>query len=162
MTIRRISGAQAQALATAERRPGTCLACAILSGGAGVVYPLHQGRHGVVILNRYPRAWGQVMVLLREHVTSFGQLDPEAWRELADLSRIAAVRVEQALDPLRVFVSSLGTHRDDLPMTTPHLHVHVDPIYDPEDRPRTVYTSTRGLLQADPGDWRALQERLRW
>jgi diadenosine tetraphosphate (Ap4A) HIT family hydrolase len=157
---RRISRETALARVAAERPEG-CLICGILSGQAGRVWVLREGAHTVTVLSRYPRGWGQSMVLLRRHATTFSQVTPESWLEACDEARLIAARMEAVLTPLRCYISSLGTWREDLPMSSPHLHIHVDPIYNPEDRPRTVFTHRHGVLEADEAEWEALAARLR-
>jgi diadenosine tetraphosphate (Ap4A) HIT family hydrolase len=158
--IRRISRELAAVRAAGERPPGSCLVCAILAGSAGPVHVLHQGRSVRAVLNRYPRGWGQAMVLLERHVTRFEHLREEEWAEASSAALALARRMELELRPLRVYVSSLGSPRGDLALSTPHLHVHVDPIFSQDDRPSTVFSSEAGLLEADPEDWEALRGRL--
>lgn len=145
----------------AAEAPGGCLICGILSGRAGRVWVLREGTHTVSVLSRYPRSWGQSMVLLRRHTTTFSDVTPEEWQEAsAEAHRIAA-RIESSLAPLRCYVSSLGTWREDLPMSSPHLHIHVDPVYDSGARPRTIFTHQHGVMAGEDAEWEALQARLR-
>ena len=136
--------------------------CAILSGEAGPVWALHTTPQAAVVLSRYPRCWGQAMVLLRRHVTCYGEVHEAEWLEACALARRAAVQIEQHLSPVRCYISSLGAARTDLPMSAAHLHIHIDPVYSLDDRPRTILTLEHGVLAASPEEWAALQARLRW
>ncbi len=148
--------------AVAERPEGSCLVCAILAGEAGPTWVVHEGEHVRVVLSRYPRNWGQAMVLLRRHVTSFSALDPMEWAEATEAARRTAVQMEKVLDPVRCFVSCLGTAHSDLPMSSPHMHLHVDPVYDADQRPRTTFTLEFGVMEGEPHEWEELRAALAW
>ncbi|MFT5679979.1 MAG: diadenosine tetraphosphate (Ap4A) HIT family hydrolase [Myxococcota bacterium] len=145
----------------AAEAPGGCLICGILSGRAGRVWVLQEGEHTVSILSRYPRNWGQAMVLMRRHTTTFSDVTAAEWQEACEEARRIAARVESELVPLRCYISSLGTWREDLSMSSPHLHIHIDPVYDPEDRPRTVFTHQHGVMAGEESEWMALQAILK-
>jgi diadenosine tetraphosphate (Ap4A) HIT family hydrolase len=146
----------------AEREETGCLVCAILGGRAGPVHVLHEGSSTRTVLSRYPRHWGQTMVLVKPHITRFSELAHEQWIEATSAAYTAARRIEEALGPVRCFVSCLGTARTDLPMSCPHIHVHIDPIYDRNERPSEVFTLDQGVLEAEDHEWQALRERLAW
>lgn len=126
------------------------------------MWTLHDGEHVQVVLSRYPRNWGQAIVLLRRHVTCFAELDPSEWAEATEAAHRTAVRMEEVLKPIRCFVSCLGTARTDLPMSSPHMHLHVDPVYDADDRPRTIFTMQFGVMAGEPDEWEALRASLAW
>lgn len=67
---------------------------------------------------------------------------------------------ERALRSARCYVASLGAASDDLPMTSPHLHLHVIPIYKAEDKPSAVLTWDRGVTIADEEEWAELHRIL--
>ncbi|MEL6344382.1 MAG: HIT family protein [Myxococcota bacterium] len=135
--------------------------CAILAGDAGPLRVVEEGRAVRAVLSRYPRTWGQVLIILRRHVTTFNDVSAEEWGEACHLARELAQRIETRLSPLRCYVSCLGTHRTDVPMSSPHLHLHIDPIYDPEDRPRTILTHKHGVLEAHEEEWDSLKALLK-
>lgn len=114
----------------------------------------------VVMLPRYASRWGHVMIVVREHLTRFSELSEALWTETSRLALRAARAIETSLAPLSCYVASLGTPRDDLPMTSPHLHVHVIPIYDAADEPSTVLTWSRGVHVARETEWQALRDEL--
>jgi diadenosine tetraphosphate (Ap4A) HIT family hydrolase len=148
-----------EALARLDGRRG-CVVCAQLDGTLGKPWLLAAGAHAVAFLPRYASRWGHVMVALREHVVRFGDLDDEAWREASDMALGAARTLERALTPVRCYIASLGTARDDLPMTSPHLHLHVIPLYDPDDKPSTVLSWSHGVHVAPETEWARLAARL--
>ena len=159
---RRIERDVAVARAVAERPEGSCLVCAILAGDAGPTWVLHEGEHVRVVLSRYPRNWGQAMILLRRHVTGFTDLEPREWAEASEAAYYVASRMELVLQPVRCFVSCLGTAHADLPMSSPHMHLHVDPVYDLDQRPRTTFTLEFGVVEGEPDEWEALRASLAW
>ena len=158
---RPITRADAIRRAAAERPPG-CLICALRDGLAGPTYELHRSEHAIAVLSRYPRSWGQAMVLLCRHAVRFTDVSEPEWEDANRLALMTARRLEEVRSPLRCYVSSLGTHRTDLPMSSPHIHLHVDPIYDPSAKPSTVFTMQPGLLEADEAEWEELRASLAW
>lgn len=121
---------------------------------------LYDSRHAFITPNRFPLRWGHLLVVSRRHVERFTELTDEEHAECAALSLRAARAVERGFVPPRVFVASLGSARDNLPMTCPHLHWHVVPVAHGE-RPRDVLTWRHGVLQASEDEWRALETRVR-
>ena len=83
------------------------------------------------------------------------------WAAASALAREAAIAAEGALDPARCYVAALGTSEAGLPMTFPHLHLHVIPVPDARLRPREVLTWQNGVLDAEEAEWEALAESLR-
>ena len=158
---RTISRSEALELLGRQRRADGCLLCALRDGELGSPLLIAESEHTVVLLPRYATRWGHLMVVLRRHVTTFAELSDEAWREATTLALAAARTIEATLSPLRCYVASLGAPRGDLPMTSPHLHLHVIPIYDHDDKPATVLTWSNGVLVADEPEWEALRQQLR-
>lgn len=153
----KISREEALTRIASERGDTGCLICAIRSGEAGPVWTIREGPHTHSVLSRYPRNWGQAMVLMKRHTTTYTEVTPGEWLEgCLEAQRIAA-RIEVTLKPLRCYISSLGTWRKDLPMSSPHLHIHIDPVYNAEDRPRTIFTHSLGVLEAEEAEWMTLR-----
>jgi diadenosine tetraphosphate (Ap4A) HIT family hydrolase len=136
-----------------ESPPGECVICALRDGRAGHRYMLAETPHTTTLLSRYPRRWGHVIVLVNAHVTRFSEVADGAWREASEQALRAARAVERALAPARCYVASLGTVRDDLPMSSPHVHLHVVPTYDAADRPKTVFDSQPGFYSGEDAEW---------
>jgi hypothetical protein len=42
-----------------------------------------------------------------------------------------------------------------------HLHLHVIPVHDPEDRPASVFSWQEGVYVAERDEWIALRDRYR-
>lgn len=122
--------------------------------------PLASSEHAVAVLNRYPVRWGHVMVILRAHHERLGDVPPDVWADASRLAHAAAVAVERALDPARCYVASLGTSEDSLPMTFPHVHLHVIGVDEPAARPSDVLTWRHGVYEGTPAEWAALRARL--
>ncbi len=133
-----------------------CVACA-LAGGE----PLASSTHAVVVLSRFPVRWGHLLVVLREHVERLDEVSPEAWLDASALAHAAGRAVERSLDPARCYVASLGTSEPDLPMTFPHLHLHVIPVEERGARPAEVLTWKHGVYEGTDAEWAALRDQLR-
>jgi diadenosine tetraphosphate (Ap4A) HIT family hydrolase len=143
-----------------ERPPGTCLVCALRDGRAGKRHELALTRLTTTLLSRYPRRWGHVLVLVNAHATRFLDVADEAWSEASAQALKAARALERVLAPRRCYVASLGTTTEDAPMSSPHVHLHVLPIYDADDRPKRIFDGDAGVYAGDEEDWTALHERL--
>lgn len=115
----------------------------------------------VMRLSRFPVQWGHVMVVPRIHVERFGALELSVWLRVNELAHRAARAVEAALGPSRCYVASLGAACADLPMTFPHVHINVIPVFDSNARPREILTWQHGVLDASDEEWDALRANLR-
>jgi len=115
----------------------------------------------VVVLTPYPRFWGHLLVISRAHVLTFTDLPDATWATMNTLTLRAARLLESTLAPTRCYVASLGVARDDLPMSFPHIHLHVIPVDDDALRPADVFTWRHGVMEAEAEEWEGLAERLR-
>jgi diadenosine tetraphosphate (Ap4A) HIT family hydrolase len=145
---------QAIAEITAARGEVSCLMCALRDGALDETEPLvlERSARTTVLLPRYGVRWGHVLVVLNRHVTRFGDLDAEIWREACDQAYRAARALETALAPARCFVASLGSSGAIAPMTSPHLHLHVIPVHGPDERPSSVLTWESGVTVGDDAE----------
>jgi diadenosine tetraphosphate (Ap4A) HIT family hydrolase len=87
------------------------------------------------------------------------------WEAYADLQRLAyegASALARLLAPARIFIAVLGASAQ-LPMSFPHFHVHVLPVYDTDERarPAHVFSWSAGVLVYDDAEAHALSDRLR-
>jgi diadenosine tetraphosphate (Ap4A) HIT family hydrolase len=155
--IERVPRDVAVARATAERR-GPCLVCDIAAQTPRDLV-LHRGPRTLTIVARYAVRPGHLLVIARAHAASIAELDEAAWMEASRIARRAAVAVERALSPGRVFVASLGSP-DELPMTSAHVHLHVVPV-EPGARPAEVLTWARGVHVGDASAWAGVASRIR-
>lgn len=80
----------------------------------------------VAFLTIEPIRPGHVLVVPREEVDHWTDLDPTTWAHLAEVARIVGVAVRQAMDAPRVGQMIAG-------FEVPHVHVHVFPAHDLSD-----------------------------
>ena len=147
---------RAEAVARLPARDG-CWLCRLLAN----VEPVVSDGDVVLFIPEYGVRWGHLLVAPRAHYETFSELPEPSWMRLCRLARRAAGALERELSPRRWYVASLGSAEDDLPMTCPHLHVHVVPTYRPEDRPRTVLTWSGGVVVSSATERAELRARLR-
>jgi diadenosine tetraphosphate (Ap4A) HIT family hydrolase len=165
--VRRIERAEAMAIIAreAEALPARfqgCVMCALAAGHPPDLEVLAERPGAVAVLDRLATRRGHVLVVLRRHAERIGEMP---WSEYADVQRLAweaACTLERALLPRRVFVAALGS-ATRLPMSFPHHHVHVLPLFDggEGDRPSEVLTWRHGVWLYPPGEARDLAEELR-
>lgn len=151
---------EAVAQITRELGGRACVMCA-LAQQAGPPATIARGQWSKVIASRYPRAWGHLLVVLDAHVTRFSDLSAPQWAEATELARLAARLLERLEEPARCYVASLGAGRVGIPMSSPHLHLHVIPVDDPDVSPARMLSWDDGVWAAEPQEWEALFERLR-
>lgn len=118
--------------------------------------------HAVVRLDRLAATHGHLMVILRPHETAVERLPQDAWEALQRLAWRASRALADEVSPRRVWVASLGAP-DPLPMSSPHVHVHVVPVFGEGEaaRPARVFSWTEGVTVYDDGEARALVAALR-
>src|SRR5579862_5915740 len=87
-----------------ERGDAPCLMCAVCARAAGPVHVVHEDERQLVILPRYVRRWGQLMVVPKAHVTSYVDVDRDLWLESNDLALRAARVAERLLAPRRCYL----------------------------------------------------------
>lgn len=140
---------------------GGCVMCRLAS-------PEHAGEwiaestHGVVALDGYGATRGHLLVIARQHVERGSDLE---WSVFADLQRLvwqASRALQSELAPARVYVASLGAVRP-LPMSFPHHHTHVVPIYETDERarPAHVFSWSSGVVRYGAAEAEQLCARLR-
>lgn len=151
-----------EAEASALAAENACLPCALLVSGRQATDGIAQSAHGVVMVNRFACRQRHLLVLSRRHVEHIHDL---SWEEYSDLQRLAfdAVRVLQTrFRPARVYTAVLGSSTP-LPMSYPHLHVHVVPVDETDERarPARVFTWSEGVVVYDAADAARLAAELR-
>lgn len=129
--------------------------CALAAGRADVPF-IAQGRHAVVLLDRFACRYGHLLVIPRAHHEHLSQLPWDVFLDVQRLTFAAAQAIDACLKPARVFTASLGATAE-LPMTYPHYHQHVIPIYETDERarPARVLSWTEGVgvyEDAEAGD----------
>ncbi len=153
--------ARAEALERIRRERGDapCLMCAIRDRAAGPTHVLYEDEEQLVILPRYVRRWGQVMVMPKLHTTSFGHVDERVWSMTNALALRAARAAERMLEPRRCYLASTGSSAGEITQSSIHLHVHVIPLHDPDDRPADIFSWADGVFIAEDAEWEALLRR---
>ena len=154
-----ISRAEALGRIRAEGGTPTCLMCAIVEGRVGRRYDVFDDGELLVFLPRYVRRWGHVMILPKEHVTAYLQVDTALWGRANALALHAARMVERVLQPRRCYVASLGSTAGELPQTSSHLHIHVIPLFLPDDKPIDIFSWSDGVYVGEEAEWLELQDR---
>ena len=139
-------------------KKGECLACTILSSDQK--YVLEKGKYTTAVLSKYPRTWGQTMIVLNSHKIAISDVTKEEWDELTEATRKYAVKIETVLNPLRCYVASLGAS-ENLPNTCPHIHFNIIPIYDQSDKPVDIFTWENGIYNAVEEEWMELFDKLK-
>lgn len=153
---RKVSRQSAIDAVTRETPAGSCPMC-LLAGGERA---LAQNDAAMVVTNRYPLRWGHLLVVAKRHVTSFSAVNDRDYALHSELVLASARALERVLSPARVFVASLGSSSEGLLITTPHLHTHLVPVAETDQRPAEVFTWANGVLEADPEEWTELDASL--
>ena len=136
--------------------------CGLVDAYPGDVKILAKTRHAIAVLARYQLRRGHVLVLSRRHVETWGDVTWTEWRDVQKLAFEAARALERAFDPVRVYAATLGANGRVAPTSFPHLHVHVVPIYEDDERgkPANVFTWRHGLAKPTAREANALQRAL--
>ena len=153
-----ISRDEALARIRAEGGSPPCLMCAIRDRQVGATYAVHEDDDILVLLPRYVRRWGHVVVMPRAHVVTYTGVTSALWARINADALHAAKMLERIRQPLRVYVTSTGSSAGELTQTSMHLHVHVIPLYDDHDRPADVFSWQGGVWVAEPDEWQALRD----
>lgn len=139
-----------------ERGTVTCLMCGLVDRAVGPVHVLYEDPEHVVLLPRYVRKWGQITVIPKVHVTTFGEIAPDLWARTNALAFRAARTVERVRAPLRTLVASTGSCAGELLNSSEHLHIHVVPLHEREDRPADVFSWQAGVYVGEAEEWAEL------
>ncbi|MCX4242275.1 HIT family protein [Paraliomyxa miuraensis] len=158
---RLISRAEALASIRTEGGEPSCLMCAIRDRAVGPVYAVHEDEHMLVMLPRYVRRWGHLMIMPKAHVVSYSEVAPWTWLEACRLSLHAARVIEHVRRPRRCYVASTGSSAGELTQTSRHLHVHVIPLYEPDDKPADIFSWSEGVWVGEPAEWETLRDAYR-
>lgn len=104
-----------------------CLFCRIISGEVPS-HKVYEDEHSYAFLDIYPTSRGHTVVLPKEHITSFLEMNEEKTAELfASVNRIAK-KVIAVTDAPGV---NIGINNGLVAgQTVPHVHVHIIPRYE--------------------------------
>src|SRR5262245_3278427 len=109
--------------------------CALAERSPASPDRIAESQHGVVLLDRFGRGEGHMLVTARRHYEHAAEL---GWDEYSDLQRLAheaCIALRRSKSPVRTFVAVLGAP-SELPMSFPHFHIHVLPVYHADERAR--------------------------
>jgi diadenosine tetraphosphate (Ap4A) HIT family hydrolase len=134
-----------------------CLMCAIRERRVGETYAVYEDDEILVLLPRYVRRWGHVVVMPQAHVISYTEVDAPLWARINAEALRAARMLERIREPRRIYVTSTGSSAGELTQSSLHLHVHVIPLYDSDDRPADVFSWQAGVYVAEHDEWEALR-----
>lgn len=139
----------------------TCLMCR-LAAGAAVPEPIFETRELSVVLDRFGSREGHLLVISKRHVEDLSDLGAEEYLRAQRLAFDASQVLTRALAPKRTFIAALGAPRQ-VPMSFPHFHLHVIPIYEDDERarPARVFSWTEGVVVYSDDEARALSKKLR-
>jgi diadenosine tetraphosphate (Ap4A) HIT family hydrolase len=139
-----------------------CVMCALVERARKADELLAESEHGVALLDRFGSRIGHTLIIARGHVEDATSLGWPAYACLQRLAFDASRALERELRPERVFVAVLGAS-SQLPMSFPHFHVHVLPVYETGEgaRPAHVFSWSAGVLVYDDDEARELAARLR-
>jgi diadenosine tetraphosphate (Ap4A) HIT family hydrolase len=165
--VRHIDKTEAMALLAREARElpashGGCAMCGMVAGHPHDLETVAARPSAVVVLDRLATRPGHLLVILRRHAEAMSEVTWPEYQEAQRLAWEAARTVERVLEPKRVFIAALGS-AVRLPMSFPHHHVHVLPLYDggESDRPSEVLTWRHGVWLYENDEARALASKLR-
>lgn len=143
-------------------RDASCLPCALLREAEPNAHVIAAHEHGVVLLNQFAQRRGHLMVVSRRHVEHAHELGWNAYSELQHLAYDAALALQRVLTPARVFSAVLGSSAA-LATSYPHLHIHVCPVFETDERarPARVFSWSEGVVVYEEHEARALAQSLR-
>jgi diadenosine tetraphosphate (Ap4A) HIT family hydrolase len=164
---RRVEKPEALELLAENRRllldgADACVMCALVRRAPEAGERLAENEHGVALLDRFGSRPGHTVVISKLHVEDTTALGWPSYAELQHLAYAACTAIERVLAPARTFVAVLGAS-EPLPMSFPHFHIHVLPIFERDERarPAHVFSWSSGVLVYDDDEARALAARLR-
>jgi diadenosine tetraphosphate (Ap4A) HIT family hydrolase len=156
-----IDRAEALARIRADVGEAPCLMCAIRDDRAGDRWLLEEDEDLLVLLPRYVRRWGQILVMPRVHATTFTELDAGLWQRTSAVALRAARVIEEVMRPRRCYLASTGSAAGELLQSSTHVHVHVIPLYEPDDKPADIFSWEAGVYVGSSDEWRELRDRYR-
>ena len=139
---------------------GGCVMCRLASHSHAQLW-LAENTHGVVVLDGFGSTRGHLLVIAKDHVERTSALTAAQYQALQDLAWQANVTLEAELRPERIYTATLGASRP-LPMSFPHFHTHVVPVFDTDERarPANVFSWSSGVVRYLPEEFVTLQAQL--
>ncbi|MDB4973449.1 MAG: hypothetical protein JWN48_1790 [Myxococcaceae bacterium] len=139
-----------------------CLPCGLVARASERLDILAENEHGLVVLNRYAQRRGHLMVWSKRHAEHVHELAWPAYTALQRLAYEACVALQRALQPVRVYSALLGS-TTPLTISYAHLHVHVIPVFERDERarPARVFSWSEGIVLYEDHEAAALTAQLR-
>jgi diadenosine tetraphosphate (Ap4A) HIT family hydrolase len=141
---------------------GGCVMCALVRRAPQAAELLAENEHGVALLDRFGSRVGHSIVISKAHLEETTALGWPVYAALQRLAYDASAAIERVLAPARTFVAVLGAS-EQLPMSFPHFHIHVLPVFERDERarPAHVFSWSSGVLVYADDEARELATRLR-
>lgn len=152
-----ISRAEALDRIRAEGGAPPCLMCAVRDRAVGPTIAVFEDDELLVMLPRYVRRWGHIVLMPRAHVVSYAEVDAGLWARVDAAALRAARMLERIRAPRKIYVASTGSSAGELLQSSMHLHIHVIPIFDSDDRPADIFSWQAGVYVAEADEWEALR-----
>ncbi len=138
--------------------PDRCLICNLLQPEESKLV-LTESDYLLAFLSKYPRYWGHAIVAPKGHFTEFNEIPKDVYAACFDLAREIAIKQEQSLNPVNIYISSIGSDQDVLNSCS-HFHIHVLPIYDMGIKPSEVFSWQDGVFEGTEKEWLSLHKSL--
>jgi diadenosine tetraphosphate (Ap4A) HIT family hydrolase len=137
-----------------------CVLCALAHGGS-IPTPLVETERAVVLLDRFGRRRGHLLVVSKVHLERVAEIDQTLYMEVQRLVYQAMTALDKALQPVQVFTAVLGA-TVPVPMSFGHFHAHVIPVYESDERarPARVLSWSEGVVVYDDAEAWDLRERI--
>src|SRR5438270_9566308 len=103
-----------------------CLFCSLVRGDLPS-HRAYEDENFIVMLTIHPVNAGHVMVVTKEHIESFYDVDDTLYTPLMLLVKRMALVIKHVMKPLQVVMETSG-------IGNRHVHVHVIPVHDLYDR----------------------------
>ncbi|MFO0611752.1 MAG: HIT family protein [Polyangiaceae bacterium] len=161
--MKRIPRTEAIAWIEAEAvRARGCPMCGTARGERPTWHRLGESEHAVAVLDRLATTRGHSIVIAKRHVERVRDFTREEYLDLQALVRDMTERLEEKLEPTRVYIASLGSPTAR-PTTFPHIHFHLVPIFGTDDhwRPARIFTWQEGGWIYDDAEAAAHADTLR-
>ena len=127
-----------------------CFMCRIIAAGSGRDagnLVVHRGKHGLLLLNRYPYNSGHLMAAPYRHVAALGDLESGERLELMDLTCLAE-RLLKAVARPQGFNMGINQGEAAGAGLKHHLHMHIVPRWDGDTNFMPVLGRVRVMPQA--------------
>ena len=109
-----------------KRDDTDCLFCSLVRGDLPS-HRVYEDENFIVMLTIHPVNPGHVMVVTKEHIESFYDVEDTLYTQLMLLVKRMALVVKQVMRPLQVVMETSG-------IGNRHVHVHVIPVHGLYDR----------------------------